>query len=111
MGTDAGPPGRFQGYFEHLELEMMADAGMSNSDIIRASAGEAAACMGLADIGTLEIGNWADFLVLRADPLADIKNTRSIEQVYIAGNRVPRGRQEGAVRDRLVRNLPPRALR
>jgi imidazolonepropionase-like amidohydrolase len=90
MGTDAGPPGRFQGYFEHLELEMMAEAGMSNADIIRASTGEAAACMGLEDIGTLEVGNWADFLVLGADPLEDIKNTRSIEQVYIAGNLVHR---------------------
>ena len=90
MGTDAGPPGRFQGYFEHLELELMADAGMSNSDILRASTGEAAACMRLEDIGTLEAGSWADFLVLGADPLVDIKNTRSIEQVYIAGNLVPR---------------------
>jgi imidazolonepropionase-like amidohydrolase len=91
MGTDAGPPARFQGYFEHLELEMMADVGMSTPDVIRAATGEAAACMGLEDIGTLEVGNWADFLVLGADPLTDIKNTRSIEQVYIAGNEVPRG--------------------
>ena len=89
MGTDAGPPGRFQGYFEHLELEMMAEAGMSNSDILRAATGGAAACMRLDDIGTLEVGNWADFLVLGADPVADIKNTRRIEHVYIAGNLVP----------------------
>ncbi len=88
MGTDAGPPGRFQGYFEHLELELMAEAGMSNAEIIRAATGEAAACMGLEDIGTLEPGNWADFLVLSADPLDDIKNTRAIEQVYIAGNAI-----------------------
>jgi imidazolonepropionase-like amidohydrolase len=90
MGTDAGPPGRFHGYFDHLELKLMSDAGMSNSDIIRASTGEAAACMELDNIGTLESGNWADFLVLDADPLVDIENTRTIEQVYIAGNRVGR---------------------
>ena len=90
MGTDAGPPSRFHGYFEHLELELMAEAGMSNADIIRASTGEAAACQGLDYIGTLEVDSWADFLVLGADPLADIKNTRSIEQVYIAGNLVGR---------------------
>ena len=90
MGTDAGPPSRFHGYFEHLELELMAEAGMSNADIIRASTGEAAACQGLDYIGTLEVDSWADFLVLEADPLADIKNTRSIEQVYIAGNLVGR---------------------
>ncbi len=91
MGTDAGPPGRFQGYFEHLELELMAESGMSNAAIIEAATGEAAACMGLGDVGTLEIGNWADFIVLTDDPLMDITNTRAIQTVYIAGNRVGRG--------------------
>jgi imidazolonepropionase-like amidohydrolase len=90
MGTDAGPPGRFHGYFEHLELELMAEAGMSNADILRAATGEAAACMGLENIGTLVPGNWADFLVLGADPLVDIKNTRAIDGVFIAGNQVER---------------------
>lgn len=90
MGTDAGPPGRFHGYFEHLELELMAEAGMSSAEILRAATGDAAACMGLDYIGTLEPGTWADFLVLGADPLEDIRNTRSIEQVYIAGNLVER---------------------
>jgi imidazolonepropionase-like amidohydrolase len=90
MGTDTGPAGRFQGYFEHLELELMAEAGVSNAAIIRAATGDAAACLGLSDTGTLQVGNWADFIVLGADPLTDIRNTRSIEDVYIAGNRVQR---------------------
>jgi len=90
MGTDAGPPGRFHGYFDHLELELMAEAGMSNMDVLRAATGEAAACMGLENVGTLEAGNWADFLVLRADPLIEITNTRSIDRVYVAGNLVER---------------------
>jgi imidazolonepropionase-like amidohydrolase len=92
MGTDAGPPGRFQGYFEHLELELMAESGMSNAAIIEAATGGAAACAGLNDVGTLEIGNWADFIVLTDDPLVDITNTRAIQDVYIAGNRVGRER-------------------
>ncbi len=91
MGTDTGPPGRFQGYFEHLELELMAEAGMGNEAIIRAATGDAAACMGLNEVGTLEVGNWADFIVLTANPLEDIKNTRTIQTVYIAGNRIDRG--------------------
>jgi imidazolonepropionase-like amidohydrolase len=90
MGTDAGPPGRFQGYFDHLELELMAEAGMSSVEILLAATGDAAACMGLEGIGTLEPGNWADFLILGEDPLVDIKNTRSIEHVYVAGNDVTR---------------------
>ena len=40
------------------------------------------------DLGTLETGRWADLIVLGHNPLEDIRNTRSIEQVYIAGNRI-----------------------
>jgi imidazolonepropionase-like amidohydrolase len=90
MGTDTGPAARFQGYFEHLELEMMAEAGMTPMQILMASTGNAARCVNLEDqVGTLEPGKRADFLVLTADPLEDIRNTRSIESVWINGNEVP----------------------
>ncbi len=89
FGTDSGPPSRFQGYFEHLEMELMAEAGLTPMQILSAASGNAARCLGLEGLGTLTTGNWADFVVLNEDPLADIKNTRSIESVWIAGNEVP----------------------
>lgn len=89
FGTDSGPPARFQGYFEHLELDLMAKAGLSPKQILLAATRDAAASLFLYDIGTLEPDKWADFIVLREDPLVDIKNSRSIESVWIAGNRVP----------------------
>ena len=89
MGTDTGPPARFQGYFEHMEMQLMADAGMSPLDVIRSSTGIAADCIGQGDIGTLEPGKWGDFSVLTANPALNIANTKTIESVYIAGNRVP----------------------
>jgi imidazolonepropionase-like amidohydrolase len=89
FGTDTGPPARFQGYFEHLELELMAKAGLTPMQILKSATGDAARCMNLArQVGTLEPGAWADFLVLGDNPLDDIKNTRTLEQVWIAGNRV-----------------------
>jgi imidazolonepropionase-like amidohydrolase len=88
MGTDTGPPARFQGYFEQLELEMMAKAGLTPRQVLAAATRDAARCMKIdKEVGTIEAGKWADFLVLNADPLVDIKNTRAIDSVWIAGSR------------------------
>jgi imidazolonepropionase-like amidohydrolase len=89
MGTDSGPPARFQGYFEHMELWLMVEAGMSPLEAIHSATGKAAECMNLGDLGTLEPGNWADLIILEDSPLDNIENTRSIESVWIAGNQVP----------------------
>jgi len=89
MGTDAGPfANRFQGYFEHLELEMMAEAGLTPAQILRSATGDAARAMRVDGIGAIKKGAWADFVVLERDPSKDIRNTRSIASVWIAGNQV-----------------------
>ena len=89
-GTDTGPAGRFQGYFEHGELDLMVEAGLTPMQAIVASTGDAARCMQVdEELGTLETGKWADFVVLGANPLDDISNSRTIESVWIAGNLVP----------------------
>ena len=90
MGTDTGPTARFQGYFEHGELALMVEAGLTPMQAIVASTSDAAGCMEVdTDLGSLETGKWADFLVLGTNPLDDIANTHSLETVYIAGNAVP----------------------
>jgi len=89
MGTDTGPAARFQGYFEHLELEMMVKAGMTPTQVLVSATGQAAKFMNVSgQVGTLQKGAWADFLVLAKNPLDDIRNTRSLESVWIAGNRL-----------------------
>ena len=88
FGTDSGPPARFQGYFEHMELELMAKAGLTASQILLSATRDAASALGRTDIGTLEAGKWADFIVLSNNPLDDIKNARTIESVWIGGNQV-----------------------
>lgn len=90
FGTDSGPPGRFPGYFEHLELAMMVDAGMPAKSALISATSRAAECVGLPDVGTLEPGKWADFLVLAENPLDDIRQTKSLQNVYIAGSEIPR---------------------
>lgn len=88
MGTDTGVAARFQGYFEHMEMHMMVEAGMSPIDVIRASTGIAADCIGAADAGTIEPGKWGDLVILGKNPAEDIINTKTIESVWIAGNKV-----------------------
>jgi imidazolonepropionase-like amidohydrolase len=88
FGTDTGPPARFQGFFEHLELEMMVDAGLTPMQALVSATGDAARCHRKAgEFGTLAPGAAADLLILGANPLDNIRNTRSIEQVWIAGRK------------------------
>ncbi len=94
MGTDTGAAngaGRWQGYFEHVELEMMVQAGLTPMQTIVAASSGAAQVARLDHVGTIAPGKAADLLVLDADPLQDIKNTRRISSVWVAGRRVPMG--------------------
>ena len=88
MGTDTGPPGRFQGFFEHLEMEMMADAGMTPMQVIVSATGDAARCHRKAgQLGTLANGAAADLLIVNANPLDNIRNLRNIDAVWINGKK------------------------
>jgi imidazolonepropionase-like amidohydrolase len=91
MGTDSGAfANRFPGYFEHLEMEMMAQAGLTPQQILHAATIDAAEAMRVKRVGIINPGTWADFVVLEKNPLTDIRNTRSISGVWIAGNQVKR---------------------
>lgn len=92
MGTDTGPVGRFQGYFELMEIEMMVDAGLTPTQALQSATRDAARCLKLdADLGTLEAGKVADFVVLDASPLERISNIRKQHSVWIGGVRVGAG--------------------
>jgi imidazolonepropionase-like amidohydrolase len=90
LGTDTGTnDGQWQGYFEHVELEMMVDVGMTPMQVLVAATGGAARTAGLDDdLGTLRPGLAADLLVLDANPLDDIRATRQIDSVWIAGKQL-----------------------
>ena len=82
MGTDSGAAqgiGRWQGYFEHVELEMMVQAGLTPMQaIVAATSGAAQRGRGSLTSGLIATGKAADLLVLDANPLQDIRNTRRI---------------------------------
>jgi imidazolonepropionase-like amidohydrolase len=89
LGTDMWA---FPGLGVSIEMDLYVRAGLSPLDALRAATSTAARSMGVsAERGSLEAGKRADFLVLDADPVADVKNVRAIRDVYKAGARVPRG--------------------
>jgi imidazolonepropionase-like amidohydrolase len=88
MGTDTGPPARFQGFFEHLEMEMMVDSGLTPMQVLVSATGDAAQCHRNNDLGVIAEGRVADLLVMGANPAENIRNLRSIEQVWVGGKKI-----------------------
>jgi imidazolonepropionase-like amidohydrolase len=85
MGTDGNTP-----WAPHMEMADMVEAGMTAAQVIIASTKNAADFLHMADAGTLEAGKSADFIVLDANPMDDIINTRRIAAVYLRGVAVDR---------------------
>jgi imidazolonepropionase-like amidohydrolase len=88
-GTDTGQTRFWIGFFDHLDLESLVAMGMTPSETIVAATRDAAAVAGV-NTGLIAGGRSADFMVLDADPLERISNTRKINKVYLRGVEVDR---------------------
>jgi imidazolonepropionase-like amidohydrolase len=85
LGTDGSTD-----WAPHVEMADMVAAGMTPAEVIVASTRNSAELMQFTDVGMVETGRSADFIVLNANPLDDITNTRQIDSVYLRGDAVDR---------------------
>ena len=89
MGTDTGPPARFQGYFELMELELMVKAGLTPRQVLASATRDAARCMKLDEVGTLEAEEVGRLRRARCESARRYQQRASkISDVYVAGNKV-----------------------
>jgi imidazolonepropionase-like amidohydrolase len=85
-GTDAPEPFVPPGFSMHQELELLVESGLSPAEALRCATLHNASALGQADrLGTVERGKLADLVLLDADPLASIANTRAIAKVFRGG--------------------------
>jgi imidazolonepropionase-like amidohydrolase len=92
LGTDSGAlPVRAQGFSEHLELQLMVEAGLTPLEAITVATRNSSEALNLQQQGTLLPGMRADFMVLNENPEKNITATRSIQAVWRDGVEVSRG--------------------
>jgi imidazolonepropionase-like amidohydrolase len=97
FGTDAGAVrDHVHAFTDHRELHLMVRAGLTPMEAIVAATNGSAELAGLTDRGRLAAGRSADFVVLDANPLDDIRNTRRIGQVFLRGAQIDRARLRAA---------------
>ncbi|MGS1076800.1 amidohydrolase family protein [Pseudoxanthomonas beigongshangi] len=109
-GTDSIIPGVVYGFSLHDELELLAKAGIPHRKVLESATRVPAEFLGVADDrGTVEVGKLADLVLLDADPLADIRNTRAIAAVFSRGRYLTRAELDGmmeALAERYERLAP-----
>lgn len=107
-GTDAGTSGIVWGFSLHDELELLVDAGLTTDEALKAATIQPAAWLEIQDrVGSVEPGKFADLVLLDANPLADISNTRKIAGVFSGGRWLSKSRSDAMLADLASRNARP----
>ena len=104
-GTDAGTSGVVWGFSLHDEMELLVQAGLTPEEVLISATRLPATWLGIEDkVGTVEAGKYADLILLDANPLVNISNTRKISGVFVNGRWVGSTRISAMLADLSKRN-------
>ncbi|REE00129.1 amidohydrolase family protein [Marinoscillum furvescens] len=99
-GTDAGVSGVVTGFALHDELQLLAEAGLTNEEVLISATRHPAEWLGIAEmVGTVEEGKFADLVLLDANPLDEISNTRRISGVFVNGTWLDKQKIDALLKD------------
>ncbi len=108
-GTDAGCSGVVWGFSLHDELELLVDAGLSPGEALASATRLPAGWLGIDSlVGTVEAGKFADLILLDANPLKEIRNTRKISGVFVNGRWLDKAEINAMLSDLAGRNTAAR---
>jgi imidazolonepropionase-like amidohydrolase len=86
VGTDLMVPGIVPGYSVHEEMAIWQEAGIPPADVLRSATSVPAQFMGLGDhLGSIHVGKTASMVLLKANPLEDVRNAQQIEGLFLHG--------------------------
>jgi imidazolonepropionase-like amidohydrolase len=104
-GTDAGTSGIVGGFSLHDELELLQTSGLAPEEVLRSATTLPAQWLGLnSEIGTIEVGKQADLVLLDANPLEDVRNSRKITGVVVGGRWLGKAKLKAMLADLAKRN-------
>jgi len=110
-GSDLANPNVIAGFSLHEEMELFQDAGIPPADVLRSATIVPAEFVGVGDrVGSVEVGKAASLVLLRANPLDDVRHAREIDAVFLRGQLFDRERLDAMlaeVRSAVEATLPP----
>ena len=67
------------GFCSHREMQILSESGIPNAEVLKIATLNSAKAIRMSDqLGSIEVGKWADLFIIKGNPIRDIRNTRTV---------------------------------